>query len=263
MAKKLALPAVFLLLIVAFATIVCSTLGQEQSVLMKIAGIRGNPASGQVIVILKEEDGLRILPIVVGEDQALSIHLGYEGVPAPRPLTHDLMVKILQTVETQVQKIVITELRDGTYFAEIVLQHLQKTYNLDARPSDAIALALRVEAPIYCHSSLLQQKAEQEGESELPQHTVAQGLGFVVQDLTPSLAQFFGRKEGVLISEVIENSPADQAGLRAGDVVIRMNEVDVDGMETLTSQLQAQRSSSSLAIEYVREGEVLKAVLKK
>ncbi|MGH7496279.1 MAG: bifunctional nuclease domain-containing protein [bacterium] len=263
MPKKFAFPAVFLLLSASLTTMVCSTIGQEQTVLMKIAGIRGNPSSGQVIVILKEENGLRILPIVVGEDQALSIHLGYEGVPAPRPLTHDLLAKILQTVETQVEKIVITELREGTYYAEIVLQHSQKTHKIDARPSDAIALALRVEAPIYCHSGLLQQKAEQESETDLPPHTVAQGLGFIVQDLTPSLAQFFGRKEGVLISEVRASSPAEKAGLRAGDVVIRVNEVDIDAMRAFVDQLVAQKSSPNLAIEYLREGEARKTVLTK
>jgi bifunctional DNase/RNase len=263
MLKKLAFPAILLLLSVSLVTVVCSTIGQEQTVLVKIAGIHGNRASGQVVVILKEENGLRILPIVVGEDQALSIHLGYEGVPAPRPLTHDLLATILQTVETQVEKIVITELREGTYFAEIVLQHSQKTHKIDARPSDAIALALRVEAPIYCHSSLLQQKAELESEADLPQHTMAQGLGFVVQELNPSLAQFFGRKEGVLISEVRADSPAERAGLRAGDVVIRLNKVDIDEMQTFAAQLAAQRSSTSLAIEFVREGEVRKTVLTK
>jgi bifunctional DNase/RNase len=263
MQKKLAFPAVFVLLSASLATMVCSTIGQEQTVLMKIAGIRGNPSNGQVIVILKEDNGLRILPIVVGEDQALSIHLGYEGVPAPRPLTHDLLAKILQTVETHVEKIVITELREGTYYAEIVLQHSQKTHKIDARPSDAIALALRVEAPIYCHSGLLQQKAEEESETDLPPHTIAQGLGIIVQDLTPSLAQFFGRKDGVLISEVRENSPAEKAGLRAGDVVTRINDLEIDKMQTFAEQMAAQKSSKNLSIEYLREGEARKAVLTK
>ncbi len=263
MPKKIASPALVLLLSVSAATMVCSTLGQEQNVLMKIAGIRGNRASGQVIVILKEEEGLRILPIVVGDDQALAIHLGYEGLPAPRPLTHDLMAQILKAVETQVEKIVITDLREGTYYAEVVLQHSQKKHKVDARPSDAIALALRVDAPIYCSAQLLQQEATPESESDLPPHAIAQGWGFTVQNLTPSLEQFFGRKTGVLISEVRLDSPAEQAGLRAGDVIIRMNEVDVDEMKAFAAQLAAHKTSANLAIELLREGEILKTTLTK
>ena len=263
MPKKFTLPALFLLLGVCAASLVCTTLGQEQTVLMKIAGIRGSRASGQVIVILKEEEGLRILPIVVGDDQALAIHLGYEGLPAPRPLTHDLMAQILKAVETQVEKIVITDLREGTYYAEVVLQHSQKMHTVDARPSDAIALALRVEAPIYCNVQLLQQEAGVEGEADLPPHTVAPGWGFTVQNLTPSLAQFFGRKDGVLISEVRSDSPADRAGLRAGDVIIRANEVAVEELRTFAAQLADQKSAASLSIEFLREAAAQKVILKK
>lgn len=262
MQKTIARLAPGLLLGVSLATLVCTTIGQEKTVLMSIAGIRGNPASGQVIVILKEEEGLRILPIVVGDDQALSIHLGYEGLPAPRPLTHDLMAQILKTVETQVEKVVITDLREGTYFAEVVLQHSQKTHRVDARPSDAIALALRVDAPIYCSSHLLQQRAE-ESETGLPPHTVAPGWGFTVQSLSPSLAQFFERTEGVLISEVRAESPAERAGLRPGDIIIAVNGVAIDKLPAFAAQMAAQKSLPNLTIEYLRDGEIRKATLTK
>ncbi len=261
MSKKISFTVVMLALFIFGATLVCSTLGQEEAVRMKIAGIRGNPANGQVVVILKEEEGLRILPIVVGDDQALAIHLGYEGLPAPRPLTHDLLAQILKAVETQVEKIVITDLREGTYYAEVVLRHAQKTHQIDARPSDAIALALRANAPIYCRPHLLHQQAEQKGETELPPHTVAQGWGFIVQSLTPSLAQFFGRTEGVLISEVRPGSPAEKAGLRAGDLLVRVNEIEIEDASALAATLAGQKKPTNLAVEYLREGETRKAVL--
>jgi len=263
MPRKLALPAILLSCSIPLATIVCSTLGQERSVRMKIAGIRGNRVNGQVIVILKEEDGLRILPIVVGDDQALSIHLGYEGLPSPRPLTHDLMVQMLKAMETHIEKVVITDLREGTYYAEVVLQHAQQTHKIDARPSDAIALALRVDAPIFCCTGLLQQEAVEERDTDLPPQTVAHGWGFVVQNLTPSLAEFFGRREVVLVADVRPDSPAEQAGLRAGDVIVRLQNSEISNMKDFAKQLAAQRDQEELGIKYLRDNEIQQITLSK
>jgi bifunctional DNase/RNase len=116
---------------------------------MKVRGLALDPMSNMPIIILRDEEEKRSLPIWVGIFEANAIALELEKIATPRPMTHDLIKNILETIEARVLKVVVTDLRDNTFFAVLHLQVGETEYQVDSRPSDAIALALRVTAPIY------------------------------------------------------------------------------------------------------------------
>ncbi len=124
---------------------------------MSIKGLMLDPVSNSPIVVLKDEQETCFLPIWVGIFEANAIALQLENVTTPRPMTHDLLKNMIAELNAQVTRIVINDLRDSTFFARILLAIGEKTLELDARPSDAIALALRVAAPIFVAQTVLDQ----------------------------------------------------------------------------------------------------------
>jgi bifunctional DNase/RNase len=116
---------------------------------MKVRGLALDPLSNMPIIILKDDEDKRSLPIWVGIFEANAIALELEKIATPRPMTHDLIKNILETIEARVLKVVVTDLKENTFFAVLHLQVGETEYTVDSRPSDAIALALRAAAPIY------------------------------------------------------------------------------------------------------------------
>ena len=123
---------------------------------MSIKGLMMDPITNMPIVILHDPDGRRVLPIWVGVFEANAIALQIENVATPRPMTHDLLRNVLQELHARVDKIVVTDLRENTFFALIHLKVGSDPLVIDSRPSDAIALALRTQAPIYVEDSVLE-----------------------------------------------------------------------------------------------------------
>ena len=124
---------------------------------MSIKGLMLDPVSNSPIVVLKDDDEKFFLPIWVGIFEANAIALQLENITTPRPMTHDLLRNMINELDAQVTRVVINDLRDSTFFAQIRLRVGSKTLEVDARPSDAIALALRTEAPIFVAQSVLDQ----------------------------------------------------------------------------------------------------------
>src|SRR5882757_8639695 len=122
---------------------------------MKIRGLMMDPVTNMPIVILKDVAGESVLPIWVGVYEANAIALEIEKVSTPRPMTHDLIKNVLMGLETRVHKIVVSELREDTFFAVIWLEHGGHIISIDSRPSDALALALRVDCPIFVADEVL------------------------------------------------------------------------------------------------------------
>jgi len=122
---------------------------------VEIKGLMLDPASNVPIVILRDTQSQLFLPIWIGVFEANAIALRIEGVEPPRPMTHDLLRLVLDQLGAAVEKIVISDLRESTFFALIHLRHGDDSVTVDARPSDAIALALRVSAPIFVLRSVL------------------------------------------------------------------------------------------------------------
>lgn len=115
---------------------------------MKVSGVILDSSSRHPIVMLRDKEERRALLIWIGEPEANAILMALEGIQAPRPLTHDLTILLLEKLKARLLRISITDMREQTFFAELELEVNGKTLTLDARPSDAIALALRAEAPI-------------------------------------------------------------------------------------------------------------------
>ena len=149
-------------------------------VAMSIKGLMLDPVSNSPIVVLKDDADKFFLPIWVGIFEANAIALQLENVTTPRPMTHDLLRNMISELDAQVTRIVINDLRDSTFFAQIRLLTGGKTLELDARPSDAIALALRTEAPIFVAQSVLEQAQTITPEGEEPEEKMKkwfEGLG--------------------------------------------------------------------------------------
>ncbi|HEX9723104.1 MAG TPA: bifunctional nuclease family protein [Vicinamibacteria bacterium] len=123
---------------------------------MTIKGLMIDPITNMPIVILKDKEGNRILPIWVGIFEANAIALQIENISTPRPMTHDLLKNVLGDLQANVQKIVVCELKDNTFYAMIYLDREGKLFAVDSRPSDAIALALRTKSPIYVEESVVE-----------------------------------------------------------------------------------------------------------
>ena len=122
---------------------------------MTIRGLLMDPVTNTPIVILKDVAGESVLPIWVGVYEANAIALEMEKVNTPRPMTHDLIKNVLTGLETQVHKVVVTELREDTFYAVIWLERSGEVISVDSRPSDALALALRCDCPIFVDDVVL------------------------------------------------------------------------------------------------------------
>jgi uncharacterized protein len=122
---------------------------------MKIRGLMMDPVTNMPVVILKDIGGDQVLPIWVGIYEANAIALEIEKVSTPRPMTHDLLKNLLIGFEAEVRKVVVNDLRDDTFFAVIWLEREGQTISIDSRPSDALALALRVDCPIFVEDQVL------------------------------------------------------------------------------------------------------------
>ena len=124
---------------------------------LSLVGVRVELPSNQPIVLLKEADGERYLPIWIGAVEATAIAFALQGIQTPRPMTHDLMRDILTETDVTVERILISELVDQTFFATIRMSQDGKATEVSSRPSDAIALAVRINAPIYGAEEVLEQ----------------------------------------------------------------------------------------------------------
>ena len=129
----------------------------KELVAMSIKGLMLDPVSNSPIVVLKDDDEKFFLPIWVGIFEANAIALQLENIETPRPMTHDLLRNMISELDAHVTRIVINDLRDSTFFAQIALTSGDRLLEVDARPSDAIALALRTDSPIFVAQSVLDQ----------------------------------------------------------------------------------------------------------
>jgi len=134
---------------------------------MKVEGLLFDPRSNMYIMLLKEIDGNGTLPIWIGKPEADSIALALGRVETPRPLTHDLIKNITDSLKLRITKIIVTELQDNTYYELVCLNDGKKETFVDSRPSDAVAVALRANALIFVEDSILEQKSADELEEWL------------------------------------------------------------------------------------------------
>lgn len=128
-------------------------------VAVRVDRVTLDPTNNRFIVILRDDQNRRLLPIVVGANEAQAIALHLEKIIPPRPLTHDLMRNLLDSIDARIARVVVNDLRDSTYYALIALKWDGNQQDVDARPSDAIALALRLHAPIFVDEKVMRRAA--------------------------------------------------------------------------------------------------------
>lgn len=135
------------------------------------------------VVILKDADGRRFLPILIGPFEATAIALALENAPVPRPLTHDLMRTVIETMDAKLEQVVIHDIREATFFAKLVVRKNGELHEIDARPSDGIALALRMSAPIYVTDKIV---LEESAPDKQTQEAEVEKFKKFIDDLKPS-----------------------------------------------------------------------------
>ncbi len=135
---------------------------------MHVFGLAVDEDTQVPVLILKDKDDQRALPIWIGAMEAMAISMTLHNVNLPRPMTHDLLLKTIEAMGGKVDSVAITELRDGTYYAEINLVTKDGIQSVDSRPSDAIALALRADSTIFVNNSVLEQAAVNDKEHSQP-----------------------------------------------------------------------------------------------
>ena len=147
---------------------------------MVIYGVSFDLVGKQPIVLLKTADGNKFLPIWIGHPEAAAILMKLQGASTPRPMTHDLVTDLLTHLDAQVVRITVTELRESTFYAQITVQQDGSEVEIDSRPSDAIALAIRSDAPIYAAESVIEESAiEFEGEEVNEEEIVSEFKRFL------------------------------------------------------------------------------------
>ena len=150
-----------------------------------IYGVSFDMVGKQPIVLLKTLEGNRYLPIWIGHPEAAAILMKMQGAPTPRPMTHDLVTEMLGELNATVAKIAVTELRDNTFFAIITLQVNGSEVEIDSRPSDALALAVRTDAPIFVSDQVIEDSAIEFGGEPEEQDEIVDEFRKFLEDVSP------------------------------------------------------------------------------
>jgi bifunctional DNase/RNase len=225
------------------------------SVETKIKTLMLDPYSQSPIVVLETVPDKKLLPIWIDVPEARAIALELEKVATPRPLTHDLIRNIIQGLGATLQRVTITDLRSNTYFAVLFLGIKGQELQIDARPSDAIAVALRMKAPIYASTQVL---AKAKSLPSLSNETkeFQKKLGVQAQDLTVEVAALLDLsvQRGVLITEVAQGSVAMLAGIQRGDVITKANDQAIQSAHDLEAFLQSKKPQTRIKLEVIKKG---------
>jgi len=129
---------------------------------MKVRGMMFDPYNNAYIIILRGEEDTEVLPIWVGRPEANAMSLALEGIFTQRPMTHDLIKNVMDALDAKIISIVVTDLKDDTYFSKTHLSYQDSEFTIDSRPSDAIALALRADAPIFVSEEVIKKQSSEE-----------------------------------------------------------------------------------------------------
>lgn len=153
-------------------------------VAVRVAQVGLDPATNSPVVVLRELEGERVLPILIGPAEASAIAMELQGVRPPRPLTHDLLKRLILGLGGELRRVVIADLREDTYFAELEVRRGDEVIQVDARPSDSIAVALRLQAPIFLADALFDRQAQSPAEGA-PRPDGADLLRAYLENLDP------------------------------------------------------------------------------
>ncbi len=234
------------LVVVACGVAGCAEQGKRE-VEVEVSRVAVDPNSHSPVVLLEDKAHTAVLPIWIGPGEAQAIAMRLEGVVAPRPLTHDLIKNVLDRVGVELRKVVIRELRDNTYYAQLVLVQGGEEIAIDSRPSDAIALAMRFGQPIFVAAAVMEQGQTINRQEAGGPQTATLG-GVTVQGLSRELADHFALPpgQGVLVSNVA----GEAAGaLQRGDIILEVDGATVRDVEDFRRKLGSAGPSKKLSVQ--------------
>ncbi|MBW2000107.1 MAG: bifunctional nuclease family protein [Deltaproteobacteria bacterium] len=217
---------------------------------VKVKRVILDPVSKQPVVMLLDAEETRALPIWIDMFTASAIQSELEQVEHQRPLTHDLLERVIEDSGLKVKRIIITNLKDGIYYARITVDKEGSAIHIDARPSDSIVIALKFDLPIFVSKDLFTDKSipfRETGSAE-------EAYGLRTQPLTPSLSEAFSFRStrGLLVADVLTNSPAERDGLKRGDILVRIGKSEVESREVLGKALEKSAGASIRAMIFRR-----------
>ncbi len=235
----------WLLVIGSAAVLGCSDPASTE-IEVSVSRVALDPNSLSPVVLLEDKEGTLALPIWIGPAEAQAIAMRLEGIDSPRPLTHDLMKNVLDHLGIELRKVVIRELRDNTYYARLVLLWEGEEVEIDCRPSDAIALAVRFKRPIFVSAQLLQHEDVVKLRQVRGSQTMTLG-GVTVQVLSQELAEYFrlppGR--GVVVSDVAVEAAGS---LHRGDVILEVDGRPVLDLEDFRAKVSSPVRPADLSV---------------
>jgi len=249
--KKNIVIGLVVLLIVSLGLVTLSKEKVPPFIEMEVKGVRIDPVSQSPVVILSDKDGKKALPIWIGLLEANAIDKELKQVSSPRPMTHDLLHSILTQAHVKVKEVKIVDLKEQTYFATLFLTLNKGLIEIDARPSDAIILALKSRVPILVSAKVL----DQQGLALSRQEGIGERHGIRIQELTPSLASHFNFKgqKGVLVAEVLIGSISEASGIKAGDIITKINLKEVGSLQEFEEIFDALKPGSAIRIVFFRD----------
>jgi bifunctional DNase/RNase len=226
---------------------------EEEHIQVEVQSVGFDQTLNTPVVLLQNKDKSKAIPIWVGMPEAQAIYLQLEGRALPRPMTHDLMKNILEQVGVEFEKVVVSELKESTYYAHIHLIQKGKPLEIDSRPSDAIALALRFHRPIYVAKSLFEASRPAEIASTAGSVTSATIAGVTVQNLTTELAAYFRLPEnsGVLVASTTVSGEGET--LQRGDVITGVDGEAIHDIEEFRHKL-GKGGGTAVTLQVQRDG---------
>jgi bifunctional DNase/RNase len=226
-----------------------------------VAGVFLAPASMAPVVVLEDVDGGRSLTIFIGYAEADAIRRRLEDESSPRPLTHDLLGESVRALGGRVENVTVTDMDQGTYFAMVNVDARGGNVSIDARPSDAIALALVEQAPVFVARDLMDLLGEELVRDTDTDDARDVGCGLRCQPLDPELAGALGVESGVVISDLSEVQ-SDGGLLLRGDVLMELGGQSADDVERVSELLSGLDDGDSLPVTIHRDGRRLEVIFR-
>jgi len=243
------------LAVALLASLVLIALSKETSppfIEMEVKGVRLDGIGNSPFVLLADKEGKTALPIWVGLLEANAIDKELRNETSPRPMTHDLLYSILAQTHAKVKEVRIVDLKDNVYYAILFLRVNKEVIEVDARPSDAMVIALKSKTPIFVSTKIL----DKQGIPVAPKGAFGERFGIQIQELTPELASSFKfkGKKGVLVAEVLPGSISETSGIKAGDIITKVNSKEVGSVQEFEELFDSAKPGDSLKIVLFRDG---------
>ncbi len=224
---------------------------EKAEVEVEVRSVGVDSASHAPVVVLQDRERKVALPIWIGPAEAESIAMQMEGVSPPRPMTHDLIKTMLDGAGVEFRKVVIRDLKDSTYYADIYLHAGRKDLEVDSRPSDAIALAVRFHRPIFVSTGLMKSDSAIDLQRRGMAGATLKFSGVTVQNLTTEIASYFELPagQGVIVADIDADAPS---GLKRGDVILEVDGAAITGVGDFAAKMNAVQAGTPTHLSVLR-----------